>query len=149
MANAEEALMLAKNMAALHMQLAKDIQFRNQRMIEYANRKRITGPSLKKGDKVYLLRKNIKTKRPSSKLDFKKLGLFEILEKIRDVNFKLRLPKTSRLHPVFHMSLLEPAPLDVPNSKEEVQPENELQEYEVEEILDARKTKGQQEYLVK
>ena len=149
-ANAEEALMLAKNMAALHMQLAKDIQFRNQRMTEYANKKRITGPSLKKGDKIYLLRKNIKTKRPSNKLDFKKLGPFEILERIGDVNFKLRLPKTSRLHPVFHISLLEPAPSDVPNSKEEVQPENELQEYEVEEIMDTRTTKeGQQEYLIK
>jgi hypothetical protein len=149
-ANAEEALMLARNMAALHMQLAKDIHFRNQRMTEYANKKRITGPSLQKGNKVYLLRKNIKTKRPSNKLDFKKLGPFEILEKIGDVNFKLRLPKTSRLHPIFHISLLEPAPLDVPNSEEEVQPENELQEYEVEEILDTRTTiGGQQEYLVK
>lgn len=149
-ANAEEALMLAKNMTALHMQLAKDIQFRNQRMIKYANKKRITGPSLQKGDKVYLLRKNIKTKRPSNKLDFKKLGPFEILEKIGDVNFKLRLPVTSRLHPVFHVSLLEPAPDGVPDSMEEVQPENELQEYEVEEILDTRTTTGnQQEYLIK
>jgi len=31
-------------------------------MTEYANKKQIMGPLLKKGDKVYLLRKNIKTK---------------------------------------------------------------------------------------
>jgi len=33
---------------------------------------------LKEGDKAYLLRKNIKTKRLSDKLDHKKLGPFEI-----------------------------------------------------------------------
>jgi hypothetical protein len=65
------------------------------------------GPSLKKGDKVYLLRKNIKTKRLSNKLNFKKLGLFEILEKIGDVNFKLRLLETNRLYLVFHILLLK------------------------------------------
>ena len=47
------------------------------------------GPLLKRGDKVYLLRKHIKTKRLSTKLDFKKLGLYEILEKIGPVNFRL------------------------------------------------------------
>ena len=75
---------------------------------------------LKKGDKVYLLRKNIKTKRPNNKLDFKKLGPFKILEKIRDVNFKLRLLRTSRLYLVFHILLLKLALLDIPNSREEV-----------------------------
>jgi hypothetical protein len=57
--------------------------------MEYTNKKRIIGPLLKKGNKVYLLRKNIKTKRPSNKLDFKKLGPFEIIEKIGSINFKL------------------------------------------------------------
>ena len=47
------------------------------------------GPSLRKGDKVYLLRKNIKIKRLNNKLDFKKLRPFKILEEIRDINFKL------------------------------------------------------------
>ena len=46
-------------------------------------------PLLKEGDKVYLLYKNIKTKRLSNKLDFKKLGPFRILKKIRIVNYKL------------------------------------------------------------
>jgi len=78
------------------------------------------GPSLKKGDKVYLLRKNIKIKWPSNKLDFKKLGLFEILEEIGDINFKLRLPKNSRLYPVFYILLLELVLLDILNLEEEV-----------------------------
>ena len=64
-------------------------------------------PAFERGDKVYLLRKHIKTKRLSTKLDFKKLGPFKILEKISLVNYRLQLPKNSRLHLVFHVSLLE------------------------------------------
>ena len=64
---------------------------------------------LKKGDKVYLLRRHIKTRRPSNKLDFKKLEPFKILKKVSIVNYQLDLPKHSKLYPVFYISLLEPA----------------------------------------
>jgi hypothetical protein len=46
-------------------------------------------------------------KRLSMKLDFKKLGLFKILEKASLVNYKLQLPKNSKLYLVFYVSLLE------------------------------------------
>ncbi|KAF3763719.1 hypothetical protein M406DRAFT_261864, partial [Cryphonectria parasitica EP155] len=49
------------------------------RMIQYANSKRIERLILQKGDKVYLLRKNIKITRFSNKLNYKKLELFKIL----------------------------------------------------------------------
>jgi len=77
---------------------------------KYYDQRRKDAPILKKGDKVYLLRRNIKTKRPSNKLDFTKLGPFKIMEKISPVNYKLALPDGMRIHPVFHISLLEPAP---------------------------------------
>jgi hypothetical protein len=142
---------VANELKGLHIQLVTDIAFTNKRTAMYTNKKRSTGPLLKKGDKVYLLRKNIKTKRPSTKLDFKKLGPFEILEQIGAVNFKLRLPAKSRLHPVFHVSMLEPAKGDTPlATNKEPQPEFKDEEYEVEKITDARtNTQGQQEYLVK
>ena len=73
-------------------------------------------PSLKEGDKVYLLRKNIKTKWPSSKLDFKRLRLFQILKKISNVNFEIKLPTKSKLYLVFHISLLENAPNHIPKA---------------------------------
>ena len=66
---------------------------------------------LKKGDKVYLLRKNIATKQLSDKLDHKKLGLFKITEIKSLVNYHLKLLKTIKIHPVFYMSLLKLAPL--------------------------------------
>ncbi len=47
-----------------------------------------------KRDKVYLFRKNIIIKRPNDKLDFKKFGLFIIIQKILKNNYKLSLLKT-------------------------------------------------------
>ena len=52
----------------------------------------------------------MKTKRPSTKLDYTKLGPLKIDEVIGKVNYKLKLPEDMRIHPVFHVSLLEPAP---------------------------------------
>jgi hypothetical protein len=43
---------------------------------------------------------------PSRKLDFKKLGLFRIAEKISSVNYKLELPKIYKLYSVFYILLL-------------------------------------------
>ena len=47
-------------------------------MAKYTNRKRSKGLDLRRGRIVYLLRKNIKMKRPSDKLDYTKLGPFKI-----------------------------------------------------------------------
>src|SRR5271165_4081081 len=87
--------------------LSMDIAFYNTRMSMYYNRKHGEAPALKKGDKVYLLRRNIDTKRLSDKLDFKKLGLYEIKRAIGPVNFELLLLHDSRIHPIFHVALLE------------------------------------------
>ena len=57
---------------------------------------------------IYLLRKNIKTKMLSNKLDHIKLRLFRIKKKLKLVTFKLILSKEIKIHPVFHKSLLKP-----------------------------------------
>jgi hypothetical protein len=62
----------------LHDKLSKDIEFIAIRSSIYYNKKRSGGPSLEKEDSVYLLRKNIKTKRLSTKLDYTKLGPYKI-----------------------------------------------------------------------
>jgi RNase H-like domain found in reverse transcriptase/Reverse transcriptase (RNA-dependent DNA polymerase)/Integrase zinc binding domain/Chromo (CHRromatin Organisation MOdifier) domain len=146
---AEQAIVTVDKLQGLHQELSTNIEFMNSRATMYANKKRSMGPSLQRGDKVYLIRKHIKTKRPSTKLDFKKLGPFRILDKVGSVNYRLELPATSRLHPVFHVSLLEPAKGDTPVATTEIQPENDEKEYEVEKILDMQNIEGQQQYLIK
>jgi hypothetical protein len=83
-------------------------------MATHANKKRTAGPVLKKGDKVYLWRRNITTKQKSQKLDFLKIRPFEIKDVKGPVNYKLYLPKGIRIHPIFHISLLEPANPETP-----------------------------------
>ncbi|QRW25741.1 Retrotransposable element Tf2 protein [Rhizoctonia solani] len=109
------------------------------------------------GDKVWLSHQNISTDRPSIKLSHKKLGPYLVVKKIGLHAYKLQLPHTMRIHPVFHINLLtkfhpnphrrnppQPAPIITEEGKEE---------YEVEKILDS-KWKGQGKtkklwYLVK
>ena len=63
-------------------------------MSYYANNKRIKGLILKKGDRVYLNRKNIVTRRPNRKLDYKKLGPFRIIKQIYKDIYRLELLNT-------------------------------------------------------
>jgi len=55
----------------------------------YINKYRKEYPQLKEGDKVYLLIKNIKSKRPSKKLDYIKVEPFSIKKAKGLVNYKL------------------------------------------------------------
>jgi hypothetical protein len=66
------------------------------------------GPTWKEGDKVWLEGKNLKTQLPSVKLGPKRFGPFEITRKIGQTSFQLKLPKTWKIHNVFHASLLLP-----------------------------------------
>ncbi|KAI1856182.1 uncharacterized protein JN550_013896 [Neoarthrinium moseri] len=144
---AEKAITHADKLQDLQRNLQQELLFLQQRIKEWNNKKRVKGPTLKEGDPVYLLRKNIKTKRPNDKLDFKKIGPFKIDKVVSPVNYRLSLPRKMRIHPTFHISLLEPAP---PDAKIETRLETEPdQEYEVEEILDLQKINGQWKYLVK
>ena len=57
-------------------EIAKLVQ---ERMKRYYNTRRSEGPDLKEGDKVWLLHKNFKSWRLSKKLDYVRLGPFEII----------------------------------------------------------------------
>lgn len=65
---------------------------------------------IKKRNKVFLIRRNIKTRRPSAKLDHLKLGPFKIKRKIERLNYKLELLKIIEIHFIFYIALLELAP---------------------------------------
>ena len=99
---------------------------------------------------------NLRTNRPSKKLDMRRQGPFEILEVISRSAYKLKLPASWKVHPVFHVSLLRPyqdgstlrPPVPPPPPPEIIDDEPE---YEVEKILDSRINRRRNnglEYLV-
>ena len=73
-----------------------------------AYRRRRPAPDLVPGQKVWLLRRHISTTRPSSKLNVSRLGPFAIIGPIGRSTYKVLLPPSMKVHPVFHVSLLEP-----------------------------------------
>jgi hypothetical protein len=104
------------------------------------------------GDLVFLNRKNIRTTRPARKLDDKFFGPFKITDRINDVSFRLSLPSSLKIHPVFHVSLFKPKNpdrLDMPQPPppEPITVDDDL-EYEVEAILDSKRFRRTVKYLV-
>lgn len=117
--------------------------------------------ALSKGQQVLLSTANLKLRNhgPSRKLLPKFVGPFPIKEVVSPVAYRLDLPSTMQIHPVFHVSLLKPyqASGTFPARDDHTRPApvTELSEshYLVEKILDHR-AKGQgrnqrREYLVK
>ena len=95
------------------------------------------------GERVPLRHDNIATTVPSRKLAYKFLGPFPIISKISDVVYRLRLPKSLRIHDVFHVSLLEKYRPHTIEGREcrppppIVTPQGDI-EWEVREVLDSR-----------
>ena len=77
-------------------------------MESYVNKKKKES-QLKKRDKIYLLRKNLRNLQSSRKLDHKKIGLFIIKKRKNKINYELELSKDIRIHPIFYILLLESA----------------------------------------
>jgi hypothetical protein len=124
-------------------------------MSRYYNQRRMPAPEFRPGGKVYLDRTDITTTRPSRKLSHKYLGPFPVERKVGNNIYRLRLPPSkSRIHPVFNVVKLTPAPDDLiagwhtapPPPPEIVDGE---EEWVVEEILDSKMMNRKLRYLVK
>ncbi|QRW27800.1 Transposon Tf2-12 polyprotein [Rhizoctonia solani] len=118
----------------------------------YYNNKHKAAIKLEPGDRVFLDSSNIKTSRPSHKLEHKRLGPYKVLEKIGKESYKLELPKSMKIHPVFHTALLHKEPFDEFQRKPKPLPPVITQtgeEYVVEKILDSRKQGRNLWYYVK
>jgi transposase InsO family protein len=142
----------AKIMRSIHQQLQHALTDAIATQARFYNRKVKEAPQFQIGDQVWLLRRNIITTRPSDKLDYKRLGPFRVTEKIGKVNYRLQLPASMKIHPVFHVNLLEPFhPNDIPGRVQDPPPPVTVdghEEFEVEEILDSRTRRGQLQYYV-
>jgi len=74
---------------------------------KYGDKRTSIGPDLQVDDKVWLKRYYFSNE-PSKKLASQYLGPFKIIEKRERMNYRLELPENLHLHPVFHISQLEP-----------------------------------------
>ncbi len=142
---AQKATLQIEQLQLLQKELQKDIQFLSKRMALYANKKRVRRSTLKERNKAYLLRRNIKTKRPSNKLNHTKLEPYRILEIKESINYKLDLPTSMRIHSIFHICLLKSANANTSIQTESpgIDSESQNVEYEVEDILDQQDITGQ------
>jgi hypothetical protein len=80
----------------------------------YYNKLKLERSRFREGDLVYLLRRNIKTTKPSDKLDYKKFNPFRVKRNIKNISYEFYLSLTIRIHLIFHIFLLESADLNTP-----------------------------------
>ena len=146
---------LVEKLQTVHTDLKEQLQNAQDKYKANHDRHAKPAPEFTVGDKVWLMRKNIRTTRPSQKLDAKRMGPFQILDIVGDgrLAYRLELPeRMKKVHPVFHVSLLEPyrenrweGRVQPPPPPDEI--EGEL-EYEVKDVLDSKVVRGRLKYLV-
>jgi transposase InsO family protein len=123
-------------------------------MARFYNEHRREAPEILEGDRVWLSSKNLRTDRPSKKLDYKRLGPFKVIKRISSHAYRLELPKSMRIHPVFHVSLLRKAEPDPilerrPSSVPTPEIEGGVEKWDIEQIDDSRIRYRKLQYLVR
>jgi hypothetical protein len=146
---------VAENLAGIHDHLRSEMLRAQLRYQDNADEHRLPAPNYQVNDRVWLDGRNWKTRRPAHKLDNKRHGPFRISEVVSPYAYRLELSEGMRVHPVFHVSLLDPAASDpYPGQHQEPPPPVEIDgepEWYADAILDSR-TFGRRhelQYLVK
>ena len=121
-------------------------------MKRYTDRGRKETEEWKRGDQVLLSTKDLVFKeRPTKKLTERYVGPYAIEEVVSSNAVKLQLPSSMRIHPVVNVSRIVRYKKQVKvQKKEEGKPVEVVgvEEWEVEKILNKKKTRGVTRYLV-
>ncbi|MBW0523173.1 hypothetical protein O181_062888 [Austropuccinia psidii MF-1] len=100
---------LSTKIQSVQKDVKRELEVAINRFKRYADKCRESPPVFNPGDMVWLSSKNIKSTRPTKKLSQRWLGPFPILKKVSTHAYHLKLPSQWKsIHPVFHISLLEP-----------------------------------------
>ena len=137
----EEVNQLSKDRDELLQELRNNLLKAQDQMKRYANNHR-RELIFQEGDWVFLklqpYRMKSLARKPNEKLSPRFYGPYKVIQRIGEVAYKLELPEDSKIHPVFHISLLKkvvkptssPQPLPTTLNKNwelQVQPEKIMQ----------------------
>jgi len=133
------ATLNAHRMQDIHQEAKQTLENTRESMKKYYDRKATAQPNIEVGELVMLNAKNVRAKRPLKKLSPKLYGLFKVLEKKGSRAYKLEIWPRWKIHPVFHVSLLEPyRASNRPNREQPPRDHEEIEgdlEWEVERIV--------------
>ncbi|KAK3518251.1 hypothetical protein QTP70_034617, partial [Hemibagrus guttatus] len=123
----------------------------SQQYQHQANRRHRSAPTLRPGQRVWLSTKNIPLRVESRKLSQRFIGPFKISRKVNPVTYHLYLPKSLKINPTFHVSLLKPVLSSPFLAKGKPPPPRIIggqPAYTAHRILDVHQVRGSRQYLV-
>ena len=148
----ESAMEFVERMKKVHEKVGAVLKKMQEEIKNYADRSRKKTENWKKGDKVLLSTKDLVFKeRLVWKLIERYIGLYVIEEVVLLNMVKLRLPSSMRIHLVVNVSRIVWYKEQVRGQKkEEGKPVEieEVEEWKVEKVLNKKKIRGVEKYLV-
>jgi len=149
----EKAMEFVERIKKVHEEAGAALKKVQEDMKRQADRRRKKTEDWKKGDKVLLSTKDLVFKeKPVRKLVDRYVGLYTIKEVVFTNAVKLQLPTLMRIHPVVNVSRIVQYKKQVEGQKKEkgklIEIE-EVKEWEIEKILNKRKIRGVDKYLVR
>jgi len=149
----ESATEFVERMKKVHEEAEVALRKTQEEMKRYADRSRKETEEWRRRDRVLLSTKDLVFKeRLTKKLTERYVGLYMIEEVVLTNAVKLRLPSSMRIHPVVNVSWIVRYKEQVKGQrKEEGKPVEieEIKEWEVEKILNKKKIRGVEKYLVR
>ena len=149
----ESVTEFVERMKKVHEEVEAALKKTQEEMKRYADRNRKETEKWEKGDKVLLSTKDLVFKeRPTKKLIERYVGPYVIEEVVSSNAVKLQLPSSMWIHPVVNVSWIVRYKEQVKGQKKEkgklVEVEG-VEEWEVEKILNKKKMRGVEKYLIR